>query len=169
VRLDALLKDVADQFEVPAREAGVLLTVEPLEPCSVRGDDIRLSQVFFNALDNAIKYTPRGGRVTVRARPSGSRVRIEVEDTGVGISSEHLRHVFKRFYRADPPPTGERNGAGLGLAIAQSSVSAHGGDIWLESHVGRGTVVGVELPRMDVAASSEGQVSVLDAAPAQPR
>jgi signal transduction histidine kinase len=169
VRLDALLKDVADQFEAPAREAGVTLAVEPIEPCSVRGDDVRLSQVFFNALDNAIKYTPPGGRVTIRARPVGARLRIEVEDTGTGISPQHLGHVFKRFYRADPPPNGDRNGAGLGLAIAQSAVAAHGGEIWLESHLGRGTTLGVELPLMDAAPGSDEGASAPDAASAQPR
>lgn len=157
VRLDALLKDVVDQFEGPAHEAGIALSIEPIEPCSVCGDDVRLSQVFFNALDNAIRYTPRGGRVAVRARPVGPRVRIEVEDTGGGISAEHLRHVFKRFYRADPPPQGERNGAGLGLAIAKSAVAAHGGEIWLNSQVGRGTVLSVELPLMtDRATNAAG-------------
>jgi signal transduction histidine kinase len=163
VRLDALLKDVVDRFEVPAREAGVAITVESFEPCSVRGDDIRLSQVFFNALDNAIKYTPQGGRITVRARPAaGKRVRVEVEDTGIGIASEHLANVFKRFYRADPQPSGPRAGAGLGLAIAKSAVVAHGGDIWLESRVGRGTVLHVELPLMESTPSSDEQSSTRD-------
>jgi two-component system, OmpR family, heavy metal sensor histidine kinase CusS len=155
VRLDALLKDVADRFEGPAQEAGVTLEVEPLEPCTVRGDDIRLSQVFFNALDNALKYTPRGGRVTVRARPDGPRVRVEVVDTGTGIAPEHLAHVFKRFYRAEPQPAGDRGGAGLGLAIAQSTVVAHGGDISLESHVGQGTVLRLELPLVESSLPSD--------------
>jgi heavy metal sensor kinase len=169
VRLDALLKDVADQFEAPAREAGVTLAVEPIEPCSVRGDDVRLSQVFFNALDNAIKYTPPGGRVSLRARSVGARLRIEVEDTGIGISPEHLGHVFKRFYRAEPPPNGERNGAGLGLAIAQSAVAAHGGEIWLESYVGRGTVLRVELPLMEGVPSSDESAFSRSAASARQR
>jgi heavy metal sensor kinase len=155
VRLDALLKDVVERFELPAQEAGVTLAVEPMEPCLVRGDDIRLSQVFFNALDNAIKYTPPGGRITVRARPAGSRVRVEVEDTGIGIAPEHLGQVFKRFYRAGPQPSGARSGAGLGLAIAKSAVEVHGGDIWLESQVGRGTVLRVELPLMENASTSD--------------
>ena len=100
-------------------------------------------------LDNAIKYTPQGGRITVRAHRAGPRVRVEVEDTGVGISPEHLGHVFKRFYRAEPQPNEARNGVGLGLAIAKSAVAAHGGEIWLESQLGRGTVLSVELPLME--------------------
>jgi two-component system, OmpR family, heavy metal sensor histidine kinase CusS len=167
VRLDALLRDVAEQFEVPAKEAGVVLVVEPLEAFTVRGDDIRLSRVFFNALENAIKYTPPGGRVTVRARTAGARVRIEVEDTGIGIASEHLSHLFKRFYRAEPRPDRDRKGAGLGLAIAQSAVMAHGGKIWLESQVGRGTILYVELPLIEVAPSSKERGC--DAPTAEPR
>jgi two-component system, OmpR family, heavy metal sensor histidine kinase CusS len=167
VRLDALLKDVVDHFAVPAREAGLTLAVEPIEPCSVRGDDIRLSQVFFNALDNAVKYTPQGGRITVRARPAGKRVRVEVEDTGIGIASEHLANVFKRFYRADPQPSGPRAGAGLGLAIAKSAVVAHGGDIWLESQVGHGTVLRVELPLMESTSSSDEPSATRGASSAQ--
>lgn len=159
VRLDALLKDVVERFESPAREAGLTLSIEPLTPCAVRGDDVRLGQVFFNALDNAVKYTPPGGRVTVRARPSGTRVRVEIEDTGIGIAAEHLPHVFNRFYRADPQPHRERAGAGLGLAIAKSTVAAHGGDIWLESQVGRGTVLHVDLELLDVSSSDPEIVS----------
>jgi heavy metal sensor kinase len=151
VRLDALIKDVVERFEAAAQEAGVTFAIEPLEPCTVRGDDIRLSQVIFNALQNAIKYTPPGGRVTVRCRPAGARVRIEVEDTGTGIVLEDLAHVFKRFYRAERQPT---TGAGLGLAIARSAVLAHNGQIWLESQSGRGTLLCVELPLIKSAVNA---------------
>ncbi len=167
VRLDALLKDVVDRFEIPAKEARLTLSVEPIDPCSVCGDDVRLSQVFFNAIDNAIKYTPRGGRITVRALPAGPRVRVEVEDTGVGISPEHLAHVFKRFYRAEPQPNEVRNGVGLGLAIAKSAVAAHGGDIWLDSQLGRGTVLRVELPLMEGASGPTAHDSPRGAASAK--
>jgi heavy metal sensor kinase len=155
VRLDALLKDVAERFDNCAEAAGIALEIEPIEPCSVRGDDIRLSEVFFNAIDNALKYTPRGGRVTVRARSIGDRIRIEVEDTGIGIAPEHLSNVFKRFYRADLQPNGERSGAGLGLSIAQSAIVAHGGEIWVKSRVGRGTTVTIELPRIESPSSGD--------------
>ena len=136
MRLDALLKDVAEQFAGRADEAGVTLTVEPLEPWTVRGDDIRLSQVFYNVLDNAIKYTPRGGRVTVRGRAVDDRVEIEIEDTGSGILPEHVPHVFKRFYRVEQSRNAERGGSGLGLAIAQSAIEAHGGTISIREHPG---------------------------------
>ena len=146
MRLDALVKDVAEQFAGRTDEAGVALTVEPLEPWTVRGDDIRLSQVFYNVLENAIKYTPRGGRVAVRGRAVDHRIEIEVEDTGLGIPPEHLPHVFKRFYRVEQSRNAERGGSGLGLAIAQSAIEAHGGTISIKSTPGRGTVVSLELP-----------------------
>ena len=115
-------------------------------PWVVRGDDIRLSQVFYNVLENAIKYTPRGGRVAVRGRSVDDRITVEVEDTGFGIPPEHLPHVFKRFYRVEQSRNGDRGGSGLGLAIAQSAIEGHGGTISIKSTPGRGTVVSIELP-----------------------
>jgi heavy metal sensor kinase len=146
MRLDALVKDVAEQFARRSDQAGVALAVEPLAPWTVRGDDIRLSQVFYNVLENAIKYTPRGGRVVVRGRVLDHHVEIEVEDTGVGIPPEHLQHVFKRFYRVEQSRNADRGGSGLGLSIAQSAVEAHGGNISIKSTPGRGTVVSINLP-----------------------
>jgi heavy metal sensor kinase len=146
MRLDALVKDVAEQFAGRSQDAGVTLAVEPLEPFTVRGDDIRLSQVFYNVLDNAIKYTPRGGRVSVRGRAVDHRVEIQVEDNGIGIPPSHLSHVFKRFYRVEQSRNSDRGGSGLGLSIAQSAVEAHGGSISIESTPGRGTVVSIRLP-----------------------
>jgi len=146
VRLDALLKDVAEQFAGRASEAGITIAIDPLEPWTVRGDDIQLSQVFYNVLDNAIKYTPRGGRITIRGRARGERVEIEIEDTGSGIMPEHLPHIFNRFYRVEQSQNGEPGGSGLGLAIAQSATTAHGGTISMRSAPESGTVVTIELP-----------------------
>jgi two-component system sensor histidine kinase BaeS len=145
MRLDAMLKDVAEQFAGRAAEAGVTLVVEPLEPWTVGGDDVRLSQVFYNVLDNALKYTPRDGRIVLRGRAVDDRIEIEIEDSGSGISPEHVPHVFKRFYRAEQSRNGELGGSGLGLAIAQSAIRAHGGNISIHSAPGRGTVVKIEL------------------------
>jgi heavy metal sensor kinase len=155
MRLDALVKDVAEQFAGRSQEAGVTLAVEPLEPFTVRGDDIRLSQVFYNVLDNAIKYTPRGGRVSVRGRAVDHRVEIQVEDNGIGIPPSHVSHVFKRFYRVEQSRNSERGGSGLGLSIAQSAVEAHGGSISIESTPGGGTVVSIRLPT-ELTASKPG-------------
>ena len=147
IRIDALVKDVGEQFAGRSEQAGVSLLVEPLEPMTVRGDDIRLSQVFYNVLENAIKYTPRGGRVAVRGRAVDHQIEIEVEDTGIGIPPDQLQFVFKRFYRVEQSRNGDRGGSGLGLSIAQSAVEAHGGTISIKSTPGRGTVVKIELPR----------------------
>jgi heavy metal sensor kinase len=155
MRLDALVKDVAEQFAGRSQEAGVTLAVEPLEPFTVRGDDIRLSQVFYNVLDNAIKYTPKGGHVAIRGRAVDHRVEIDVEDTGIGIPSSHLPHVFKRFYRVEQSRNSDRGGSGLGLSIAQSAVEAHGGSISIASTPGRGTVVSISLPT-ELTASKPG-------------
>jgi heavy metal sensor kinase len=155
MRLDALVKDVAEQFAGRSQEAGVALTVEPLQPFTVRGDDVRLSQVFYNVLDNGIKYTPKGGRVSIRGREVDHQVEIQVEDTGIGIHPTHLAHVFKRFYRVEQSRNSDRGGSGLGLSIAQSAVEAHGGSISIESAPGRGTVVSIRLPT-ELTASKPG-------------
>ena len=90
------------------------------------------SQVFYNVLDNAIKYTPRGGRITGGAVAAEDRVEIEIEDYGSAICREHVPHVFKRFYRVEQSRNAERGGSGLGLAIAQSATVAHGGTISIQ-------------------------------------
>lgn len=146
VQIDALLKDVVEQLAGRAEDADVVIDVEPLETWTVRGDDTRLSQVFYNILENAVKYTQRGGRVRLSGRICDDRVQIEIEDNGPGIPSEHLPHVFKRFYRIEQSRNCEQGGTGLGLAIAQSAVTAHGGAISIRSVLGQGTVVRVELP-----------------------
>jgi signal transduction histidine kinase len=107
------------------------------------GDPERIGQVLSNLAGNALKFTPEGGRVTIRAVESGFHTRIEVRDTGPGIASQHLPRVFDRFWRAD----GEgRKGTGLGLYIAKGIVETHHGRIWAESRVGAGTAFIFELP-----------------------
>lgn len=145
VRLDALLMDVADQIRQSARQKNVSIDVGAFEPWTVEGNDVRLSQLLFNLLDNAVKYTPSGGTVSVEGACKDGQVEISVQDTGIGISPEHLPHIFKRFYRVDESRTGDRGGTGLGLAICKAVVDAHHGRISVESEVGRGTRVTVVL------------------------
>jgi two-component system sensor histidine kinase ResE len=98
------------------------------------GDGDRLAQVFTNLVDNAIKNTPAGGQITLRASQAGSEVHVEVEDSGSGIPPEALAHIFERFYQADPSrPGGNKHGTGLGLAIVKEIVNAHGGKISVRS------------------------------------
>lgn len=144
VELDRLLMDVLGESRHLA--GGSSLAVDQLEPSTVSGDPDRLRQLFVILLDNALKYTPPGGRIAVRlARDNGTAV-IVVSDTGVGISAEHLPHIFERFYRADPGRARDPGGTGLGLSIARWIVEQHGGSIELTSHPGEGTKAEVRLP-----------------------
>jgi signal transduction histidine kinase len=116
-------------------------------------DRERLHQVLFNLLDNAVRFTPARGRVTVSAIRSGAMCEVEVQDTGPGIPEEHLGLVFERFYRVDPSRSRGDGGTGIGLAIARSIVEAHGGRIWAERAPGGGAAIRFVMPL------SEGDIS----------
>ena len=148
MRLDDVVRDVGEHMQVTAREKGVTLVIDLPETSRVNGDADRLRQLFFNLLDNAIKYTPSVGTVTVRVESSNGQVQVTVTDTGIGIPAEHLPHVFDRFYRVDPSRSPETEGSGLGLAICQSIAEAHRGRIEIESTLGRGTCVRLVLPTL---------------------
>jgi two-component system sensor histidine kinase BaeS len=113
----------------------------------VVGDADRLRQVIGNLVSNALRYTPAGGRVTLRAWGEGKQVRIAVSDTGPGIAPKDQTHLFDRFYRADVARDRASGGSGLGLAIARALVEAHGGEIWVESALGEGTTFTIILHR----------------------
>ena len=102
--------------------------------------------MLFNLVDNAVRFTPDGGRVTVSARRRNGSVEVAVSDTGAGIPPEHLPRLFERFYRADPARARGDGGTGIGLAIARSVVEAHGGQIKAESEPGRGSIFTFDLP-----------------------
>jgi signal transduction histidine kinase len=132
---------------VVAAQKGQTITVDLPPACPVAGDADQLRRLLFNLLDNAVKYTPIGGAITVRSQCLGEHVRVVVGDDGIGIAAEHIPHIFDRFYRVDPARGREATeGIGLGLAICRSIVEAHGGCIDVESHVGRGTRVTFTLP-----------------------
>jgi len=124
------------------------VTVEvdvPRDLPPLNADMVRLKQVLYNLLSNAIKFTPAGGVVRLRARADGERLRIVVEDTGVGIRSEDLPRLFREFEQLDPDGA-KREGTGLGLALSRRLVELHGGTISVASEVGRGSTFTVELP-----------------------
>jgi two-component system phosphate regulon sensor histidine kinase PhoR len=124
----------------------IQLSIEPGSPsCRVRAEREGLEQILDNLLDNAIKYTPEGGLVTVRWRAADSVVRIEVEDNGIGIREEDRKRVFERFYRVDKARSRELGGTGLGLAIVKHLVQSFGGEISVESEPGEGSTFFVEL------------------------
>ncbi len=153
VPLDALLQDVNEQLQPLAADWQVALNCELNACCEVLGDDIRLSQVFFNVVENAIKYAP-GGKVAVRLRHMGQWAVVDVEDTGEGIPDPALPHVFERFYRVDSSRQRQSGGAGLGLSIARAAVLAHQGTIEIRSQVGVGTIVTVRLPAVSTTVQS---------------
>jgi two-component system OmpR family sensor kinase len=132
--------------EARHQAGGQRVEVGALQPAVVEGDPDRLKQLVLILLDNALKYTPSTGRVTVELRRLDNAVEMTVEDTGLGISPEDLPHVFERFYRADPARSRDPGGTGLGLPIARWIARQHGGDVVLTSQTGRGTTARVELP-----------------------
>ena len=146
------LVDVVDSVLAiirPKAEAGeVTLTSDvPRDLPLVRADHDRLAQILINLVDNAVKYTPPGQRVAVRARvPEAGMIAVTVADTGVGISRADLPRVTERFYRVDKARSRELGGTGLGLAIVKHLVLAHGGELTIESELGRGTEVTFTLP-----------------------
>jgi two-component system, OmpR family, heavy metal sensor histidine kinase CusS len=148
VHLDEVVREVGDHMQVLAQEKGVELVIDVPGPCALLGDADRLRQLFFNLLDNAIKYTPAGGRVLVQGGPWNDRARVTVADTGIGIPADHLPHVFDRFYRVDPARGPETEGSGLGLAICRSIAEAHGGRLEIDSTPGSGTRVALVLPAL---------------------
>ena len=171
VSLAGLLEDVLEEQQVMAAERQVSLRVEaaqdapgkprsgsqgtlataPTATSTILGDPSQLTRLFTNLISNAVQYTPDGGTVTVQVKPAKHQgqlgVQVTVQDTGIGMDSEALAHVFDRFYRADPARlrSGEQ-GTGLGLAIAKVIVDTHRGHIDLASTPGQGTTVTVILP-----------------------
>jgi PAS domain S-box-containing protein len=141
----ALIEEAMKSADFAAGRTGVFLSSRlPDDLPPVRADAARMLQVLDNLLANAIRHTPQGGRVTVAADTSPESVRVCVADTGTGIPPERRDQVFGRYYQGEPS---EHGGAGLGLAIAKGIVDAHGGSIWLETEVGKGTTFFFTLPR----------------------
>lgn len=146
VDLGAVVAGAAASMGPLARAGSVSLVVEPGGACAAVVDAARIEQVVRIILDNALKHTPPGGRVTVGVGCDGREVVIAVRDTGVGIAPREVSRVFDRFYRVDTARTRAAGGTGLGLSIARSLVEAHGGRIALTSAPGAGTTVTVTLP-----------------------
>jgi heavy metal sensor kinase len=146
--LSDLLTDLVETTApCAAEERGQELTGDIAAGLWVTGDRDQLTRLFLNLLDNAMRYTPKGGVIRVTGRSGDGRVTIEVADTGIGIAAEDLSHVFDRFYRGDKARTGgDRDHHGLGLAIAQAVAHAHGGEIAVRSELGRGSTFTVTLP-----------------------
>jgi heavy metal sensor kinase len=142
--LQRVLQEAVNGMEILAREKSLALNLSPDGAVMIRGDEQKLKQVFLNLLDNAIKYTPPHGSVSMSASITADSVRITVQDTGIGIPPAELPHIFDRFYRVDKARSSR--GFGLGLSIARSIVEAHRGTISAESSLNRGSTFIVLLP-----------------------
>jgi len=147
VPLEDLFGRVMARHERAAAQGEVELTTT-IEPGAeiVQGDPMRLEQALQNLAANALRHTPPGGRVELRAEAHDQHIVIKVRDTGSGISSEHLPHVFDRFYKVDPSRSGEKPGSGLGLSIVKAIVERHGGSVAVSSQAGKGTEFTIRLP-----------------------
>lgn len=145
VDLVAVVSDACDLFQTVAEDRNITITTDFPERCRIQGDLQRLQRVVANLLDNALKYTPAGGRVAIKLVDEGRQLRLSIEDTGVGMSAEELPRIFQRFYRCDWSRSEYGNGLGLSLALA--FVRAHGGDITVSSTPGVGSTFTVLLPR----------------------
>ena len=163
---ERLVSEVVTPLETAFHDKGLELEVDvPMETPAVLADPARIGHVFSNLLNNALKFTPAGGRVRISAQPLDKYVRFIVEDTGIGIPPEYLGRVFERFYRVPRP--NQPGGAGLGLAIAKEIVEAHGGAIAVESKVGQGSRFSFTLQRADEETGGQFGGRSADAAGAQ--
>ena len=148
VRFDLaeLATTTADQMSLLAEDKDVSVACEATPGVTVEGDRARLKQVVVNLLDNAIKYTPRGGQVSLSVRREGPCAVLDVTDSGIGIPADALPNVFKRFYRVDSSRSREQGGAGLGLSIVKSICIAHGAEVEVASAPGKGSTFRIRQP-----------------------
>ena len=145
--LRPLVERVVSEVAVARRDEGVAVHNQvPADLSDLDADRERVHQVLFNLLDNAVRFTPEGGDVTVTAARENGRCVVSVSDTGPGVDAEHLPRLFERFCRVDPARSRAGGGTGIGLAIAKSVVEAHGGHIWAESSPGHGSAFRFDLP-----------------------
>jgi two-component system phosphate regulon sensor histidine kinase PhoR len=147
IRVEALVNNCVDTARLKAGPKEIHIQVDlQLNAPVVRGDGTWLGEVLQNLLDNAVQYTPTGGKIGVLARAKGHDVIFTVIDNGIGIPESDLERIFERFYRVDSARSREAGGTGLGLAIARHIVDAHGGRIWVESAIGQGSRFHFSVP-----------------------
>lgn len=148
IALPDFLAGIARDFALRAKTKGVMLRVDvPVDIAPLHADPLRMEQVFTNLTDNALKFTPEGGTVTLGASFTGNEFLLSVSDTGQGILSSHLPHIFERFYRVDKGRSRDVGGTGLGLSIVKHIALAHGGTVEAESTFGKGTAIRLRLPK----------------------
>lgn len=146
VMLQTLLQEIAEQMKVVADEHSIRLHTGTMESVSVKGDPAQLRRLLLNLVDNAIKYTPSGGSVTLSLRADSGWASLVISDTGIGLSEDEQQRIFDRFHRTTETRTRDERGVGLGLSIARSIAEAHGGRIDVESTSDQGSTFAVRLP-----------------------
>ena len=147
VRIGDLAPEVFARVAASAKSKGIVLdtSVDPAAPV-VHADRTALEQILLNLVENAVRYTSDGGRITIKTMPAEDGVAVIVTDTGTGIPPDHLPRIFERFYRADSGRSRESGGTGLGLAIVKHLVEAHDGSVRADSVVGAGTTIRIIFP-----------------------
>ena len=144
IDLNGLLRELVDQFQIPAEAGNLSVTFTGNGPVLCDLDRVQMERVLTNLLSNALKYTPPNGWIRAHAEARGAKVRVVVEDSGIGIPPDHLPNIFDRFYRV-PDPNPEK-GLGLGLSFVAAIIKAHGGEIRVQSKLGKGSRFEVYLP-----------------------
>jgi len=144
--LAELAATTADQMNLLAEDKGISVKCASIQKVFVSGDRARLKQVVVNLLDNAIKYTSRGGAIQLSVTRQNGHAILDVADSGIGIPSEAVPHVLDRFFRVDKARTRDEGGAGIGLSIVKSICAAHGAEVEVESFIGKGSRFRVTLP-----------------------
>jgi two-component system OmpR family sensor kinase len=147
VELKELLQEIYEQMRVVAEDHSVSLQTASMEAVSIQGDREHLRRLLLNVVDNAIKYTPAGGRVSLSLQRDGKWALLKISDTGIGLSQEEQKRSFSRFHRATEARSRDEKGVGLGLSIARSVAETHGGRIQVESTPGQGSTFTVFLPQ----------------------
>jgi heavy metal sensor kinase len=156
VDLSELALNTAEQMRLIAEDRGIELDLSALQKAVVAGDPARLKQIIVNLLDNAFRFTPRGGLVALRTAMDESGSVLEISDTGIGIPEVSIPHVFDRFFRVDEGRSRDEGGAGLGLSIVKSICTAHGAEVDVDSHLNVGSSFRVRFPRLCVTTGTLG-------------
>lgn len=159
VSMDRLVEDLHEDGTILAGSKGLLLRLGQVDPAVVIGDAARLRQLFRILLTNALQYTDTGGEIRLTCQSHDARVKVSIEDSGIGIPPESVDRIFERFYRVDQARTRVKGGSGLGLALARWIVDAHHGTISVRSDVGKGSTFTVDLPAASVAGPAHQSVS----------
>ncbi|MDY6863663.1 MAG: heavy metal sensor histidine kinase [Thermodesulfobacteriota bacterium] len=146
VKLNEILKELWEAFNLVASQKNTIFTFNDSEEVLIKGDSVKLKQLFSNLMDNAIKYTPGGGKIDLSIKPATDKVNIILKDTGIGIPEDDLSYIFDRFYRVEKSRSRNLGGVGLGLSICSWIVKAHKGTIEVESRVNQGSTFTVTLP-----------------------